>query len=486
MSEKVRSKRKTVWRWRAARAAIGLLLAAWFARFANVRVTTLPPGAAAAERRAEAGSVLGAELSDALDALPSFVPPAGAAAAATSAPAWPWGVDPGILGDGLRGSWEPARRKHLRAIIQYLDSSKTARSLDSIAAAAERAWGAYCEHGEVVQIPNTAGSWPLQGRMLAFTALAVRARQRFAMPGNQDGAIGDLLTAMRLQYLSKSDYPYYGAIYADTALREMMRICRETDIPRSTAAPLVQILRDELPFSISEAILLRLDLRQGVDALLDRSYTRDVDGDGWLVISQAGGMNDSVRTGQGQQPASRWWNICSPLFNDRRTVAAKWTQFVAELAQIDAVGVSALETNSLGSDLSARFNITDGPWAVALGRARFYWAFEGMYQPVAQRRAALIMLALSAYRHDHGAYPRSLDALVPDYLDEVPLDVLTARPFGYEIVRDGVNSAARTYSLRSIGRQSSGPSLRGIASASRTPYIEAREEPQYDAVGGGN
>lgn len=485
MSESGQNTRKTVRRWRMVRAAVGLLLAIWFARFAYVRVTTLPPGAAEAEKRAEAASVLGAELSNALDALPRFVPPGGAAAPATSAPAWGWGVDPGILGDGLRGSWEPTRRKHLRAIIQYLDSPKTARSLDNIAAVVERAWDMYREHGEPVQIRNTR-EWPSPSRLLAITALTVRARQRFATPGNHDSAIGDLLTAMRLQYLCTSDYDYYGALHAGTALREIMYICRETDIPRFTAAPLFQILRDEVPFSISEAILASLDLRRGVDALLDRMYTRDANGDGWLVISHAGGMGFSLRTGQGRRPASRWWNIFSPLFNDRRTTAAKWKRFIAELSQIDAAGASALETNSLGNDLNARFNITDGPWAVGLSQGRFYWALEQMYEPVARRRAALIMLALSAYRHDNGTYPQSLAALVPDYLAEVPLDILTARPFDYQFVSDGANSTEQEYSLRSIGHEMFGHGARGTSSETRTSYTNPRETPQHDTAGGGS
>ena len=40
-------------------------------------------------------------------------------------------------------------------------------------------------------------------------------------------------------------------------------------------------------------------------------------------------------------------------------------------------------------------------------------------------------LALIAYRLDHGQYPDSLDALVPDYLPFVPIDPYSGRPFEY-------------------------------------------------------
>ncbi|MEX0612052.1 MAG: hypothetical protein WD738_14435 [Pirellulales bacterium] len=48
------------------------------------------------------------------------------------------------------------------------------------------------------------------------------------------------------------------------------------------------------------------------------------------------------------------------------------------------------------------------------------------------RRAALLQLALAMYRLDHGAYPRRLADLVPEYLDTLPLDPYSRQPFQYE------------------------------------------------------
>ncbi|MFI4855023.1 MAG: hypothetical protein ACIAQF_08625, partial [Phycisphaerales bacterium JB065] len=43
-----------------------------------------------------------------------------------------------------------------------------------------------------------------------------------------------------------------------------------------------------------------------------------------------------------------------------------------------------------------------------------------------------IILAMAEYRLGNGDWPESLDQLVPDYLDAVPIDPQTGDPFEYE------------------------------------------------------
>jgi hypothetical protein len=43
------------------------------------------------------------------------------------------------------------------------------------------------------------------------------------------------------------------------------------------------------------------------------------------------------------------------------------------------------------------------------------------------------MLAIELYRIDKEALPETLDALVPDYLDEIPTDMVFERPPTYEV-----------------------------------------------------
>jgi hypothetical protein len=48
-----------------------------------------------------------------------------------------------------------------------------------------------------------------------------------------------------------------------------------------------------------------------------------------------------------------------------------------------------------------------------------------------------VAFALAAYRRDHGAYPKSLDALAPKYLPKVPDDLFTGKPLVYRPVEAG-------------------------------------------------
>ena len=59
--------------------------------------------------------------------------------------------------------------------------------------------------------------------------------------------------------------------------------------------------------------------------------------------------------------------------------------------------------------------MTDGPF-IQVSSQLNEWSFQQSVNNVLDRRAVVIALALSAYKHDRGEYPKSLDKLVPDYL----------------------------------------------------------------------
>ena len=58
---------------------------------------------------------------------------------------------------------------------------------------------------------------------------------------------------------------------------------------------------------------------------------------------------------------------------------------------------------------------------------------------------AQIACALERYRLAHGIYPGSLDALTPAYIDELPHDIMSGKPYHYRLQPDG------TYLLYSVG-----------------------------------
>ena len=50
---------------------------------------------------------------------------------------------------------------------------------------------------------------------------------------------------------------------------------------------------------------------------------------------------------------------------------------------------------------------------------------------VTRRRAATLLLALEAWKAQHGRFPDTLDELVGTYLDRLPLDPYSGKPFLY-------------------------------------------------------
>lgn len=55
----------------------------------------------------------------------------------------------------------------------------------------------------------------------------------------------------------------------------------------------------------------------------------------------------------------------------------------------------------------------------------------------ARRRVIITALALARYRGKHGAYPRTLSPLAPEFLQAVPLDFMTGRPLPYQLRGNG-------------------------------------------------
>ena len=75
-----------------------------------------------------------------------------------------------------------------------------------------------------------------------------------------------------------------------------------------------------------------------------------------------------------------------------------------------------------------------------------------------QLRATQTILALRAYQLTHGKLPENLDALVPEFLDKVPVDDFNGRPLHYSAEKKIVYSVGRN--LKDDGgddRSSAGP-----------------------------
>jgi hypothetical protein len=70
---------------------------------------------------------------------------------------------------------------------------------------------------------------------------------------------------------------------------------------------------------------------------------------------------------------------------------------------------------------------------------------EQSIQTETERRMTVVALALKRYELRHGRPPTSLDALVPEFLSDVPRDPMSAQPLRYQVAPDG------SYTLYSTG-----------------------------------
>jgi ABC-type transport system involved in multi-copper enzyme maturation permease subunit len=89
---------------------------------------------------------------------------------------------------------------------------------------------------------------------------------------------------------------------------------------------------------------------------------------------------------------------------------------------------SAAETMEFEADARAYWRTRPQMWGIG---GRGILAASEFAKFEARRRGTLLVLALEAYRLDHGKLPDSLDALVGDYLDALPRDPYSGTQFRY-------------------------------------------------------
>jgi hypothetical protein len=82
------------------------------------------------------------------------------------------------------------------------------------------------------------------------------------------------------------------------------------------------------------------------------------------------------------------------------------------------------------------------------------------------RRAVRIVLALQAWKLEHGEYPKTLDELVGPYFEKLPLDPYSAQPYRYypKGVKDWIPAPGMNFELLSPGKDrpfiwSTGPEI---------------------------
>lgn len=449
---------------RLLRATVAIALLLWFARFAHVRLTTLPPGAAQ-RNGTDAGASARLE-----QALARFS--AATANYVSRAPGAPLGRI-GVLDEALRGDWNPAGRADIRDAVAVVTAQGVDAALDEIAASVAERHAAGRDGGALSSLSQLGYvSWD-QAQIIS--AFSVRARHLHNDKGDVAGALRDLCAGIRVAvgWLSR----YYSSTDRMTAEAEIAWLARETPIPRDAGGDALALLVEQSEITPSEGLLRSMGFGASAREVLDRFYTDDGDGDGWLALSEMGGI---MMMPGGSPERSKGWNLLSPAFNGRAAMSAKLTAFESELRRIDALPYEQGRTR-LSHATERSLSVADGPFAIVL-RQHATWS-DHQYATEIMRlirvREALLALALSMYRHDHGEYPASLAGLVPSYLDDIPIEPITARPFVYERTSDGgFRLSPRLPEFRgvSLGNPRTTLSPRGAYNAARPPHNLAPDE----------
>jgi len=217
----------------------------------------------------------------------------------------------------------------------------------------------------------------------------------------------------------------------------MAAITTRTALPRVLArtnpsnADLAALQRDVERFA--DEFSLRLGLEGEIAQLLQNYEDVEL---GKTPIQNV--CSPSVYIGLGGRPVEASWvdrNLSSVLsVFYKRDVATSVRYYLWALDHID--GDPRTFANSSDSLLTA---IRNGRYVIARScvdsTQRLPTQAELMRSTLQATAAAL---AACRYRNDHGTWPESLDALVPGYIDKVPLDPMTGKPLVYRIEETGI------------------------------------------------
>lgn len=181
--------------------------------------------------------------------------------------------------------------------------------------------------------------------------------------------------------------------------------------------------------------------RIGSADVIQRLFTDDGDGDGIMLPIEAHGLMQ-YDGADGPPPPSRWLNAGGYFLTSRRETQRVFDEMYASLAELTATPPALRADRSIDlGDIEARAT-TSGAYLArvllpSLGRAIGTFDESG-----SERAIQRITIALEVHRAEHGAYPQSLDGLVPTILAEQVIDPWTGEPFVYAPAPATITSAA--------------------------------------------
>lgn len=233
---------------------------------------------------------------------------------------------------------------------------------------------------------------------------------------------------------------------ADLAWRTTQAIV-ETRLDALSDADLAQLAaefaRDQNPGALRPNLASE---GAGFEDALQRLFTDDGGGDGRLTPE---GFAMVTRMSEGYvEPDTRMSTEVSlevhalgpvsvALTASRKETRARWEQIMAEVAAIQALPMwewaehPSAPTDRFSDEDKARYPVLA---VLVPGAGSAIEKSEFAHQ---RRDAVTVAVALERFRRATGAYPASLDALVPAYLASVPRDLMDGEPLRYRLTESG-------------------------------------------------
>ncbi|MGQ9649354.1 MAG: hypothetical protein ACUVXJ_04525 [Phycisphaerae bacterium] len=455
------------WRW-WVRLALVVVLVPRFGHFAYTRMTTRPAAPYIAGGWSDAGLVIpdpsvdvSVQLVNALTtltAIPTTFP------APTTAPAgmeWMEGEDYEAWRKGqpvrrrsaksdpvdlytavaLDGEWSPTTRYHLAEIVKYLDQATTKGALDQITKLSDKPFCISQSRFGFTMFSNC--------RETART-LTARARRAMTEQNDLDSALSDIRAVLNLASGLEDDQRAISMIVGITcrcmALGEVTHWPEEMKLSNPQLGRLQDLARAQRrdPKRLAEIMLKSDHLLQ--QDIVNQMYTGDDRDGGWFVPTYC-------RPEITDHPSLGLLNLLSPFYDSRRQAKDRLDEyFRRQFASIDTPAPppppasTLLNRPSPSWDPTLPFRVNkerDWSWGIrwSLGHDKMW--VEG----------TITVLAVAAYRNDHGRFPESLDELVPRYLEAVPMDPFTSQPLRYRL---DTEEGYRLYSVGEDGKDDGG------------------------------
>jgi hypothetical protein len=218
------------------------------------------------------------------------------------------------------------------------------------------------------------------------------------------------LIAMAIREMAMEDIEY--------ALREHFALIRNEDwlaLNRRLSEP--KVAGDLLSFE-PERIYF--------DDMLQRSFTDDGSGNGRLTPQ---GVAFYFSGADDPNSRMRWWEkaahpVAGLLLPSRRKLKEEFTRAL-DLAEGN-LKLALRDTDWRNPEVAR--------WWVLWGLPAYKRSQNAAERLLGHRDGVAAGIALELYRQEHGGYPESLNALVPEFLSEAPIDRVTGAPAHYRVV----------------------------------------------------